>query len=137
MFCPKCGAQNSDAASFCVSCGQPLNAAASSTGSGTYGTPPPPPVQNAGMGVKPKNWLVESILVTIFCCLPLGIVGIINASKVDGKFAAGDHAGAQQSSAEAAKWTKIGFFVGIGVSVIYGIWLFLLGGMAVMNSGTY
>ena len=32
----------------------------------------------------PKNWLVESILVTLFCCLPLGIAGIINASKVEG-----------------------------------------------------
>jgi len=32
----------------------------------------------------PKNWLVESILVTLFCCLPLGIAGIINASKEEG-----------------------------------------------------
>ena len=30
----------------------------------------------------PKTWMVESVLATIFCCLPFGIVGIINASKV-------------------------------------------------------
>jgi hypothetical protein len=94
-------------------------------------------MQNAGMGVKPKNWLVESILVTIFCCLPLGIVGIINASKVDGKYASGDYAGAQQSSAEAAKWTKIGFFVGIGVSVLYLIWMVVMGGFAAMSGGGF
>ncbi|MES2882212.1 MAG: CD225/dispanin family protein, partial [Bacteroidota bacterium] len=38
---------------------------------------------------QPKNWLVESILVTIFCCLPFGIVGIVNAAQVNSKFAAG------------------------------------------------
>ncbi len=27
----------------------------------------------------PKTWLIHSILVTIFCCLPLGIIGIIQA----------------------------------------------------------
>lgn len=30
------------------------------------------------------NHLVMSILCTLFCCLPLGIVGIINAAKVNG-----------------------------------------------------
>ena len=30
--------------------------------------------------VQPKTWLVESILVTLFCCLPFGIVGIVNAA---------------------------------------------------------
>lgn len=49
----------------------------------------------------PKNWLVESILVTIFCCLPLGIVGIVNASQVSSKFATGDHNGALEASRNA------------------------------------
>jgi len=136
MFCPKCGSQNSDSAGFCASCGNPLNPTAN-TNSGTFGAPPPPPppMHNPGTGIKPKNWLVESILVTLFCCLPLGVVGIINASKVDSKYASGDYAGAQQSSAEAAKWTKIGFFVGLGVSVLYIIWIVAMGGMAAMQGG--
>ncbi len=74
----------------------------------------------------PKNWLVESILVTLFCCLPFGIVGIIFASQVSSKHAAGDHAGALQASKDAGKWTKIGFFAGIAVYVIY-LLLMLLG----------
>lgn len=84
---------------------------------------------------RPKNWLVESILVTLFCCLPLGIVGIINAASVNGKYDAGDFAGAQEASAAAGKWTKIGFFVGLAVIAIYvvlaivGIGGGLLGGM--------
>ncbi|MEZ4740336.1 MAG: CD225/dispanin family protein [Flavobacteriales bacterium] len=75
---------------------------------------------------RPKNWLVESILVTVFCCLPFGIVGIINAANVNTKFDTGDIEGAQRASAEAGKWTKIGFWVSIGFFVIY-IALMMLG----------
>ena len=75
----------------------------------------------------PKNWLVESILVTIFCCLPFGIVGIVNASQVNSKLAAGDYNGALHSSKEAAKWVKLGFWIGIGVIVLYIIAVFLFG----------
>ncbi len=69
---------------------------------------------------QPKNWLVESILVTIFCCLPFGIAGIVFASQVNSKFAAGDFNGALQASKDAGKWTKIGFWLGI-ISYIIGI----------------
>jgi hypothetical protein len=75
----------------------------------------------------PKNWLVESILVTILCCLPFGIAGIVFASQVNSKYAAGDYAGALQASKDAGKWTKIGFFVGLGVLVLYFIGMFLFG----------
>lgn len=67
----------------------------------------------------PKTWLVESILVTLFCCLPFGIAGIVNAAKVESRFYAGDIAGAERSSSEAKKWTTISFFIGISGIVIY------------------
>ena len=41
--------------------------------------------------IPPKNWLVESILVTVLCCLPFGIAGIVNASKVEVLFLSGDN----------------------------------------------
>ena len=82
----------------------------------------------------PKNWLVESILVTLFCCLPLGIVGIVFAAQVNSKFAAGDHAGAISASKDAGKFTKIGFWLGIAVQLIIGIlWVFFLGGLAILS----
>ena len=53
----------------------------------------PPPITNTNSKFSnmdnlknqkpPKTWLVESILVTLFCCLPFGIAGIVNASKVE------------------------------------------------------
>ncbi len=80
--------------------------------------------------VQPKNWLVESILVTLFCCLPFGIAGIVFASQVNSKFTAGDYAGAAQASKDAGKWTKIGFWIGLGVLIIYIIAIFAFGATA-------
>jgi hypothetical protein len=75
--------------------------------------------------IRPKNWLVESILVTIFCCLPLGIVGIVNAANVNSRFDAGDHEGALRASQEAGRWTKLGFWIGLGLNLL-GIIAYLL-----------
>ncbi|MBK7553263.1 MAG: CD225/dispanin family protein [Flavobacteriales bacterium] len=75
-------------------------------------------------GARPKNWLVESILVTIFCCLPLGIVGIINAAKVNSSFDTGNVAGAEKASADAKKWVKWAFIVGIILNVLGGIYYY-------------
>ena len=80
----------------------------------------------------PKNWLVESILITLFCCLPLGIAGIINASKVEGLFLAGDIAEANKAAADAKKWTMYGLFAGLAVIVLYFLFILLavISGMA-------
>ena len=56
--------------------------------------------------VPPKNWLIESILVTLFCCLPLGIAGIINASKVE--------------------WTIYGVLAGIAGSILYVLFIYYM-----------
>jgi|SRR5690554_4588817 len=76
-------------------------------------------MENLNNQRPPKTWLVESILVTLFCCLPFGIAGIVNAAKVESRFYAGDIEGANRSSADAKKWTTISFWIGIAVGVIY------------------
>jgi hypothetical protein len=89
---------------------------------------------NQELRMRPKNWLVESILVTIFCCLPFGIVGIINAAAVNSKYESGNIEGALYSSKQAGKWTKIGFFVGIGIAILYIIFVVVLGiGVGMMS----
>lgn len=88
-------------------------------------TPPPinkanyKTMENINNQKPPKTWLVESILVTLFCCLPFGIAGIVNAAKVESRFYAGDIEGANRSSTDAKKWTTISFWIGITVGVIY------------------
>ena len=69
--------------------------------------------------VCPKTWMAESILVTVFCCLPFGIAGLVFASKVSSLYAAGNYEAALQASKDAGKWTKIGFIVGLVVIVLY------------------
>ena len=76
---------------------------------------------------QPKNWLAESILVTLLCCLPFGIVGIVNAASVSSKYASGDYEGSLRASQEAAKLTKIGFWVGLGVVALYILFFVVLG----------
>lgn len=83
------------------------------------------PDSNPMQPVCPKTWLLESILVTIFCCVPFGIVGIIKASSVSSKFAAGDFAGATKASADAKKWTIIGLVCGIVINLL--TYFFVLG----------
>ena len=82
---------------------------------------------------QPKNYLVESILVTIFCCLPFGIAGIVFASQVNSKYASGDYEGAVKASDDAKKWMKWGLIAGIIVVVLYLVFLFALGGLAMLG----
>lgn len=69
----------------------------------------------------PKTYLTESIFVTLFCCLPLGIVGIVKASEVESLFYKGDIDGAKRSSEAAKKWTSVSFGVGLALGVVYFI----------------
>lgn len=70
-------------------------------------------------GLKPDNNMLWAILCTLFCCLPLGIVAIINAAKVDGLYRSGDYYGAQEAADNAKKYAQYGFAFGIIVFVIY------------------
>lgn len=89
--------------------------------------------RNGGSGETIPNYLVQSILVTVCCCLPFGIVAIVNAAKVNGLASQGDMAGAREAAASAKKWSTIGFGVGIVVNLIVVGLQFALGGMAAMN----
>lgn len=106
MYCTKCGTQNSDNAFKCVQCGEALSR----------------PQQFAASSTKPieiSNYLVQAILVTIFCCLPFGIPAIVFAAQVNTKVASGDYNGAIKSSRQAKMWCWISFGVGLGISLIY------------------
>jgi len=75
------------------------------------------------------NYLVQSILVTLCCCLPLGVVAIVFAAQVNSKLAAGDIAGAQDASQKARMFCWIAFGVGLVVTIIW----FAISGAAFME----
>ncbi|MBR4149034.1 MAG: CD225/dispanin family protein [Rikenellaceae bacterium] len=91
------------------------------------------PQNNQPRRYPPKNHLVEAILVTLFCCLPFGIVGIINAARVENAFYSGDEMEAERLSREALKWSKIGLFIGIATYLLY----FAFIGWAVVDTMLY
>jgi hypothetical protein len=77
--------------------------------------------QQPNQVLPPKTYLAESILVTILCCLPFGVVGIVNAAKVESAFYAGHVERAYQLSRDAKRWTLIGLCVGLSVVFLYFI----------------
>lgn len=81
-----------------------------------YGAAPPPMYGGGPAGAAPKNWLWLSIVSVLFCW-PLAIPAIVFSSRVNGKWAAGDAAGAQSSSGRARMFG----LVAIGLGVIAGI----------------
>lgn len=96
--------------------------------------PPPPgyPPQQPPAGQQPDNYLVWSILVTLFCCLPLGIVAIVKSTQVNGLWAQGRYAEAQASADAAKKFVIWSAVAGVIVFVIYGILL----AVGALNAGT-
>jgi len=87
-----------------------------------------PTTYNAPRNVP--NYLVQAILVTLFCCLPLGIVAIVFAAQVNGKLAVGDFTGAMQTSDKAKMWCWISFGIGLLVIVAYVVLIMMFGFMA-------
>ena len=74
----------------------------------------PDPTRTQGPVPPPSSHLALAILTTVLCCLPLGIVSIVYASKVDSLYRVGDIAGATYNSMQARKWA----YWGIGISVV-------------------
>ncbi|WP_029904796.1 CD225/dispanin family protein [Prevotella sp. 10(H)] len=69
----------------------------------------------------PKNWLVESILLSIFCCSPISVVGIFYASRVESLYYAKDYDGASRAAENAKKWALIGILFLPACYVIFSI----------------
>ncbi len=116
MFCASCGVENEDGARFCKGCGKGMAGAAQSAGRFEpegAGAPGPP--------AHVPSYLVPAILVTIFCCLPFGIVSIVYATQVNEKLEAGDIAGARQASQNAKTWMWVAFGVGLAIGAVYAI----------------
>lgn len=90
MYCTNCGNQLPPDAIACANCGTALP---------HFPLPP-----------KIPNYVVHSIVATLCCCLPFGIVALVYAAQVNTKLAAGDEAGARESSAKAKTWVTVAFF---------------------------
>jgi hypothetical protein len=79
------------------------------------GAVPPPQVMPS---TRPSNYLTPAILTTICCCPIFGIIAIVYAAQVNGKFDRGDYAGAEASAKKARMWVWISIISTIVVSAL-------------------
>lgn len=152
MFCPNCGAQTPPNANNCPSCGKVLKTSAAPMPMAGPQQPPAPYTPPAGyqppqyqppgyqqpmmpgQGQVP-NYLVWSIIVTLCCCLPGGIVSIVYAVQANSKSSAGDLAGAMEAAGKAKTWLLISAIAGAVISIAYFAIMMAAGGMSAMLSG--
>jgi hypothetical protein len=98
MYCTNCGTERLASATVCANCSQPV-------------------VQYPAPASVP-NYLVHSILATLCCCLPFGIVAVVYAAQVNTKLATGDLAGAQASSRSARTWVIVSVVAGVFAGLV-------------------
>ena len=75
-----------------------------------------------GMPQKPVNWvpyLILSIISTLCCCLPFGVVGIVFSAKINSAMLAGNLEEAQNNAKMARIWIIVSFAIGILTWLIY------------------
>lgn len=111
-YCPNCGSPVQPESTFCPKCGSNIPKADSLPQNYQQTTHPYPP-----------TYLALSIIVTVFCCLPFGIVGIVKSSNVSKEYAVGNYAGAQEASKQAKTWSIVGLCCGLLWVIVYIILL--------------
>ena len=75
-----------------------------------------------GMPQKPVNWvpyLILSIISTLCCCLPFGVVGIVFSAKINSAMLAGNLEEAQNNAKMAKIWIIVSFAIGLLTWLIY------------------
>ena len=87
-------------------------------------TPYAPPLSQAPspypQAIAPiPTYLWQSIVVTLLCCLPFGVVAIVYAAKVDSLRNAGDIHGAMAASRSAKTWCLVGGGIGLVIGVLW------------------
>lgn len=104
------------------------------SGNDPYGQGGPPGSYPGGPGgsggmppEKPSNNLVWAILSTLFCCLPLGIVSIVFAAKVDGLWGSGQYDAAHEAAAKAKRWALISAAAFVAFVVLYVVLAVVVG----------
>jgi hypothetical protein len=144
MFCPKCGNPLPANARFCPLCGVavPSNAASemkSPLGAASFETPDafgtsydssnPYAEPSPSAPYAPSDWsdaanvpdyLIWNVLSTLFCCMPIGIAGIIFSIQTNSAKTRGDFEAAARHSSTAKTLLIVGACVG-GLQVLLSL----------------
>jgi len=77
----------------------------------------------------PPTYLWQSVLVTLFCCLPLGLIAIFFASQVASRWHKGQYVGAMLSSNIARNVAFWAFAIGIIIHVTVLVYFAFVAGL--------
>ena len=97
MYCVRCGTENENDAHKCVACEEVLVN----------------PQEYVALTKPIPNYLAQSIIVTLCCCMPLGIPAIVFAAQANGKIQGGDRKGAIESSKNAKIFFHLSLWTGL------------------------
>jgi hypothetical protein len=153
--------QNMEGVTFCGNCGAQIVSSSPQTSSPYQGynkeapynqpSPPyqqpytPPGGQYSGGMIPPKNYLTESIIVTIVsflcCCSPisiiLGIIAIVKANNVNTEFESGNINEAHRNADSAKKLTLWAAILAVVFYIVYLIIYFAFFAVALRESGHF
>jgi hypothetical protein len=90
-----------------------------------------PEVRPPGANV-PGYLLPLSILATLFCCLPVGIIAIIFSAQAMSKSQAGNYAGAS----EAVRRAKISLIIAVVSGILFIVLIFSFGLIGSLTGGS-
>lgn len=79
----------------------------------------PHTMRDTSFAAKPSSYMWLAILSTLLCCLPLGIVSIVYASKVDSNWATGNYDDAIANSEKAKNWGIASIATSFVLGLIY------------------
>jgi len=121
-----------------------------------YGQPAPPPSGYGGypqpansstvvvttnmqptMMAPPPDHMVFAILVTLFCCWPIGIFAIIKASSVKDAIGRNDMSGAQHLSQETRKLCNMALGFGLCINLAWIIFVIIYFTVIVSYTASY
>ncbi|MBN1572602.1 MAG: CD225/dispanin family protein [Deltaproteobacteria bacterium] len=136
MKCPYCGRVGKPERTICEYCGAPLDYI-EEVEEQVEDIPDniPEYTQDRLIGKVPCNidvYLVFAIFITVFCCMPFGIVAIIFAARAKMFLNRGDYVKAMEEAKTAKAFCWIGFIIGtviIGIYVFTGFYKTLIEGM--------
>lgn len=87
-------------------------------------------------GERPDPWLWQSIVATLLCCLPAGIVGIVFAAKAQSAIGTGNYAEARDHAQKAKTWTLVSVGLGVALGLIW-VLLIAVGGLGAGLDGGF
>jgi hypothetical protein len=110
---------------------------APSTGTGpitgpVWGTQPmaTTPSWSTPPGQTLDTWLWQSIVATVLCCQPFGIVGIVKSAQAGTARDVGNMDVARKRADEARTWTLVAAGVGLAAYVLWGLFMLFTFGAA-------